>query len=90
MLKGEEWVASNEAIDEMLYSQLMKPTSEEMKEQFRCTADAFAVDMLLAKFVQGFPLIGIVGGLTNPVYYSRISKYVQLKYRKRYLLRKLR
>lgn len=90
MLKGEEWIASNEAIDEMLYSQLMKPTSEEIKEQFRCTADAFAVDMLLAKFVQGFPLIGIVGGLTNPVYYSRILKYVQLKYRKRYLLRKLR
>lgn len=54
-------------------------------EQLAKTADAFAVDMLAAKFIQGFPVIGIAGGLSNPVYYSRIMKYVQLKYRKRYL-----
>ncbi len=54
-------------------------------EQLAKTADAFAVDMLAAKFIQGLPIIGIAGGLSNPVYYSRIMKYVQLKYRKRYL-----
>lgn len=89
MRKGEDWIACNEAIDGMLYSQLTQPTSEEMKAQFRRTADAFAVDMLLAKFIQGIPVIGIAGGVTNPVYYGRILKYVQLKYRKRYLLKKL-
>ena len=54
-------------------------------EQLAKTADAFAVDMLAAKFIQGLPIIGIAGGLSNPVYYSRIMKYVQIKYRKRYL-----
>jgi hypothetical protein len=43
--------------------------------------------MLLLKFIQGLPVVGIVGGAANPVYYSKIMKYVQLKYRKRYLLK---
>lgn len=29
-------------------------------------------------------------GAANPVYYQKIMRYVQLKYRKRYLLRKKR
>ncbi len=53
------------------------------------TADAFALDMLLAKFVQGIPVAGILGGISNPIYYRRILDYVQLKYQKRYLLQKI-
>ena len=53
------------------------------------TAEAFAVDMLLLKFVQGLPVVGVLGGAGNPIYYRRIMKYVQLKYRKRYLLNKI-
>ena len=59
-----------------------------LQEQIRQTADVFAVDMLLAKFVQGVPVAGILGGICNPVYYRRILNYVQLKYQKRYLLQK--
>lgn len=58
-------------------------------EQLAKTADAFAMDMLAVKFIQGLPIIGIAGGLSNPVYYSRIMKYVQIKYRKRYLQSKI-
>ena len=43
--------------------------------------------MLLLKFVQGLPVIGVLGGAANPVYYRKILTYVQLKYKKRYLLR---
>jgi hypothetical protein len=46
----------------------------------------FAMDMLVLKFVQGLPVIGIIGGLANPLYYNKIMKYVQLKYYKRYIL----
>jgi hypothetical protein len=59
-----------------------------MAEQLQHTSDAFAMDMLLMKFIQGLPIVGIVGGLANPVYYQRILNYVKLKYRKRYLLTK--
>ena len=37
------------------------------------------------KFVQGIPVVGVLGGAANPVYYRKILRYVQLKYRKRYL-----
>lgn len=36
------------------------------------------------------PVVGVIGGLGNPVYYRRILSYVQLKYQKRYLLEKER
>ena len=35
------------------------------------------------------PVVGILGGAANPVYYRKVMKYVQLKYRKRYLLQLL-
>ena len=58
--------------------------------QVEKTAHTFAAELLAAKFVQGLPVIGILGGAANPVYYQKIMRYVQLKYRKRYLLRKKR
>lgn len=90
MQNGEGWIACNEEIDRMLRQEFADPDSDELKKQIRSAADAFAVDMLLAKFIQGLPLAGIAGGLANPVYYNRILKFVQMKYRKRYLLKKYR
>ena len=46
------------------------------------------MDMLLLKFVQGLPLVGVLGGAGTPVYYRRVLRYVALKYRKRYLVQK--
>ena len=48
------------------------------------------MDMLLLKFIQGAPVIGIFGGAGNPVYYSRVMEYVKVKYQKRYLLGQMR
>ena len=44
----------------------------ELKQQLKNTGTAFAMDMLAAKFIQGLPVVGIVGGLSNPIYYKRI------------------
>ncbi|MDE6055527.1 MAG: EcsC family protein, partial [Lachnospiraceae bacterium] len=85
--KGEQWIKCNQAVDNYLAP---NSVSQEIRfqEQIKQTADAFAVDMLLAKFVQGIPIAGILGGISNPIYYRRILYYVQLKYQKRYLLQK--
>lgn len=61
-------------------------TDEDFNCQMKETASDFAVDMLLLKFIQGLPVVGIIGGAANPVYYSKVMKFVPLKYRKRYLL----
>ena len=74
-------------MDEMLVLETAKITDEDLSLQLKETASAFAVDMLLLKFIQGLPVVGIIGGAANPVYYNKVMKYVQLKYRKRYLLK---
>ena len=65
------------------------PDAAELERQMSRTASAFAVDMLAIKFVQGLPLVGIVGGAANPIYYRRVTACAELKYKKRYLLGKL-
>ena len=38
-----------------------------MKKLGQHTSSAFAVDMRL-KFIQGLPVVGIIGGAANPIY----------------------
>jgi len=84
---GEDWANRNTEVDEMLTLETVGITDEDFKRQMKDTASAFAVDMLLLKFIQGLPIVGVIGGAANPVYYSKVMKYVQMKYRKRYLLK---
>lgn len=84
---GEPYLAINQDVNEVIESgRIYFPTDEEMKEQIRRTSDAMATDMLVMKFIQGLPIIGILGGAMNPVYYKKIIGYMQLKYRRRYLI----
>lgn len=85
---GEDWTKRNAEVDEMLVLETVGITDEDFECQLKETASAFAVDMLLLKFIQGFPIVGLLGGAANPVFYSKVMQYVQLKYRKRYLLKK--
>lgn len=86
---GDIWVSVNEDVDAYLSRNAHAvPTDQELEEQIEKTAAAFATDMLVMKFIQGIPVVGMIGGAANPVYYQKVMKYVQLKYRKRYLLSK--
>ena len=82
---GEEWKARSQEIDRIMSGGEMDLSDEAYQAQIRDTASVFAVDMLLMKFVQGLPLVGVLGGAANPVYYRKVLRYVQLKYRKRFL-----
>ncbi|MDO5551621.1 MAG: EcsC family protein [Lachnospiraceae bacterium] len=88
MLKEEAWIDGNAQIDQLIDGGISKEhQADNMDQQIHETARAFAMDMVLMKFIQGLPVIGIIGGAGNPLYYSRVIKYVELKYRKRYLLK---
>lgn len=90
MLTGEEWKTANALVDvDMKRDTHVVLTDEDVKIQLEKTANVFARDMLITKFIQGIPIVGMLGGAANPVYYHKIMGYVQLKYRKRYLLEKL-
>ena len=89
MLDGESWRRANAEIDNLVTEQfLVIPGEGDFERQLRRTASVFAMDMLVLKFIQGLPLAGILGGAANPLYYHKVMKYVQLKYRKRYLYKK--
>lgn len=91
MMSGEEWIDLNAEIDKYIVQNVYAvPDDNELKKQIEKTSVAFATEMLVTKFIQGIPVVGILGGATNPVYYYKITRYVELKYRKRYLLGKLK
>ena len=86
LLNDEEWLESDAMLDRMGETALTNVTEEMLAVQIKETAQTLALGMLMLKFVQGLPIVGIVGGLGNPVYYKKVMDYVQLKYHKRYLL----
>ncbi len=57
----------------------------EKEEQMRVTSEALSREMIYTKFLQGQFVIGVAGGIFDPVYVNRISNYAVLKYRRRFL-----
>ena len=84
---GEDWFRRNKEVNDWILGNQPEILDEAFQAQIQDTASVFAVDMLLLKFIQGLPVVGILGGAANPLYYHRIAAYVQLKYRRRYLLK---
>lgn len=87
MQKGSEWEACDHDVEQLMQAMdQAQPVTLSLDDQRTRTAQAFAADMVVSKFIQGLPLVGVIGGATNPIYYNRVMKYAELKYRKRYLL----
>jgi len=61
----------------------------EKNEQIRVTSDSLVKEMIYTKFIQGWAIVGIFGGIFDPVYLNRITKYAMLKYRRRFLAARL-
>lgn len=60
----------------------------DLQEYIKAASTALSEAMLTAKFIQGFPVVGAIGGLTNYSIIRKIGNYSSLKYKKRYLIRK--
>ena len=58
------------------------------EEEVKRASSALSNGMLMAKFIQGLPLVGAVGGMSNPVVYQKVMQYASMKYKKRYLAAK--
>ncbi len=84
-----EWSLRNLEVDRLMETE-GTITEEEFQAQIRATGSVFAVDMLFFKFIQGLPVVGALGGATNPVYYRRVMRYVELKYREGYLRKQIK
>jgi hypothetical protein len=60
----------------------------DLEEQIKATATILSETLLTSKFIQGLPIVGIVGGIVNYSIISKVSKISTLKYKKRYLIKK--
>jgi len=61
---------------------------QSMQDCIRNTAKALSKELLYMKFLQGIPVVGAVGGAYNIAYMKQINKYAQIKYRRRFLMKK--
>lgn len=60
------------------------------ERMMRLTARILSDAMLTAKFIQGFAIVGVVGAAVNYSIIRRISEYAGIKYKKRYVIKKIR
>ncbi|MBS4539392.1 EcsC family protein [Clostridium sp. D2Q-11] len=89
MTQGKPQLAFNDQIDRLGHNIDQGVYNEvNLEEQIRVTSNILSDSMLAAKFVQGIPIIGAVGGIVNYNIINKIGKYASIKYKKRYLLRK--
>ena len=58
-------------------------------ECIKDTSKYLSKELLYMKFIQGIPLVGAIGGLYDAIYLKRISKYVEIKYRRRFYYKKI-
>ena len=67
LTKGPLWAEKNQGVDAFLHQGLMEePTKEALSQQIQATAQTFAMDMLVLKFIQGLPLVGGAGWRGQP------------------------
>lgn len=74
--------------DYILSAEIPEAYSE--KKQIEETALLLSEELLYMKFIQGIPLVGAVGGAYDVIYLKQITEYANLKYKKRFLMRKRR
>lgn len=91
LTKSEEQKGFNRQIDRLgmnidknIYAEI------DIEEQMRVTSSILSEAMLTTKFIQGIPIVGAVGGVTNFNIIKKVGRYAGIKYKKRYLLKKAR
>lgn len=94
MYDDDEFVENDEILDELI--ELIVSNGDSLEgydmskdEQIEKTAKALSKEMLYTKFLQGQMIVGIAGGIFNPIYINRITDYAVLKYRRRFLTSKV-
>lgn len=81
--------ATLQEIDAKLNAQMKSDSnqlmlSEDMNRMIEQAAAGLSKELLYMKFLQGIPVVGVIGGAYDAVYMQQIMRYAELKYRKRF------
>lgn len=96
LLSGKELREKDEDVDQLI-DELCEGINCKVQEddflvelkitrQIDHSAHALSHELLYGKFLQGMTFIGIIGGITDFICLKRITNYVMLKYKRRFLL----
>ncbi|MEG0924454.1 MAG: EcsC family protein [Anaerovoracaceae bacterium] len=80
---SDDRYAESEAMDTMDFQDTT------LEDEINKTAKVLSDELLVEKFVQGLPIVGVIGGFVNFSVYKKVSKLAEIKYKKRYLNSKL-
>ncbi|MDF2838800.1 MAG: hypothetical protein K0S60_503 [Evtepia sp.] len=83
LLRGEGFTFSDLQLN--LWIDWGKYPSLSKKEQLKRTSAALSSHLLYLKFIQGIPIIGTIGGISDGLCLKRVTDYAQLKYKRRFL-----
>ncbi len=86
LLHGKELIDANKEINEWME---MPGTLGERTELIKKVSKLLADEMLYLKFVQGIPIVGLVGGVSDVYYQKKITDYAEMKYNRRFLLKRI-
>ncbi|MDO4482152.1 MAG: EcsC family protein [Bacillota bacterium] len=73
----------NSSIDD---GQLQECSDEELKARIKETASVLADRLLYLKFIQGIPVAGALGGISDLTCVHSVTEYALLKYRRRFII----
>lgn len=82
---GEAVREKNAAVDQLLYKGELEVDEDMLGEQVETTSQALSEELLYMKFIQGLPLVGVIGGAGDAICLKRVTDYASLKYQKRFL-----
>ena len=83
MADWEELQVIEEKLDIYMDTELL-PLYYSREGQIRSAAAGLSKELLYMKFLQGTPVVGIIGGAYDVVYMKKITEYAELKYRRRF------
>ncbi|MCI9078962.1 MAG: EcsC family protein [Lachnospiraceae bacterium] len=81
----DELVSGDMEINDWIKSEGKIPFLTDKKAQIEKTSDLLSKELLYLKFIQGIPVAGIVGGISDVIYQKKITDYAVLKYKRRFL-----
>lgn len=88
LYKGEDFDGENAALNRILYQMNQgEHCFLSRDEEMRQAALALSEELLIMKFIQGLPIAGVIGGISDFTCLSKVSQYAVLKYHRRFLLK---
>lgn len=85
---GEEVVKINDEVNFYMENGTHSWDAD-MEVRIQSASERLSKELLYMKFLQGIPVVGAVGGAYDAIYMKRISKYAELKYRRRFYLNRM-